>query len=178
LGIAAEEGENTTERRFRKGSWEGSDWEVLMDEVKQRIAQLSTESGYHMSKKLKKEQRATFREFQSTIVDDDAPEQVVSFRGGTITLTTWKEIVQINFIRHCLQGGFQIQLLNNETLQEMFGANGELLNANSSLTQLEKRLVLSKTSEASKAADKELTRQRRVRDNVKNYFLTADGDDI
>ena len=178
LGIAGDGGENTTERQFRRGSWEGSEWEVLMDEVKQRIAELSTESGYYMSKKMKKVQRATFREFMSTIVDDETPEEVVSFRGGSITLNTWKEIVQLNFIRHCLQGGFQIQLLTNETLQEIFGADGQLLNALGGMSQLEKRLVMSKTSEASKSADKELTRQRRVRTNVKNYFLTADGDDI
>eukprot|EP00797_Seminavis_robusta_P008100 Sro1568_g283070.1 Interferon-related developmental regulator (437) ;mRNA; r:14054-15364 len=178
LNLGTDIGENTTERRYRQGSWEGSEFEVTMDEVKQRIAELSTESGYHMSKKAKKEQRATFREFMSTIVDDDAPEEIVSFRGGTITLHTWREIIQLNFIRHCLQGGFQIQLLTNETLQEIFGADGQLLNAMTNLTTLEKRLVMSKTSEASKAADQELTRQRKVRNNVKNYFLTADGDDL
>lgn len=178
LGISGNDGENTTERQFRRGSWEGTDWEVLMDEVRQRIAELATESGYHLSKKVKKQQRATFREFVGTIVDDEAPEEIVSFRGGNITLNTWKEIVQLNFIRHCLQGGFQIQLLTNETLQAIFGADGQLLNAMGNMSQLEKRLVMSKTSEASKASDKELTRQRRVRNNVKNYFITADGDDI
>jgi len=35
----------------------------LMDGVKQRVSELSVESGHHMSKKAKKEQRATFREF-------------------------------------------------------------------------------------------------------------------
>jgi len=178
LGITEDEGENASERRFRRGSWDGSEWEVLMDEVKQRIAELSVESGYHMSKKAKKEQRATFREFQATIVDDERPEEVVSFRGGNITLKTWREIIQLNFIRHCLQGGFQIQLLTNETLQSIFGADGELLMAVSNLSNVEKRLLLSKTSEASKAADKELARQRRVRTNVKNHFLTVDGDDL
>lgn len=178
LGIAGDEGENTTERRYRQGGWEGTQWEELMDEVKQRIAELSVESGYHMNKKAKKEQKATFREFMTTIVDDEAPDEVVNFRGGTITLNTWGEIVQLNFVRHCLQGGFQIQLLTNQTLQDIFGADGELLGASTNMTQLEKRLVMSKTSEASKAADQELTRQRRARNHVKNYFLTADGDDL
>jgi len=179
LGIAGDGGDkNTTARQFAKGTWEGSDWEVLMDEVKQRIAELSTESGHHMSKKMKKQQRATFREFMSTIVDDETPEEIVSFPGGSIELHTWKEIVQLNFIRHCTQGGFQVQLLTNETLQDMFGADGQLLNARSDMSQLEKRLVLSKTSTAAKNADKELARQRRQKDNAKNYFITADEDGI
>lgn len=175
LGIADKEGENGSERRFRRGSWDGSEWEVLMDEVKQRIAELSIESGHHLSKKDKKQQRATFREFMNTIVDDELPEEVINFRGGTIELNSWREIVQSNFVRHCLQGGFQVQLLTNESLQAIFGANGQLLNGISTMTSLEKRLVMSKGSDAAKAADKELERQRRARTNVKNYFLTADG---
>jgi hypothetical protein len=151
-----------------------------MDEVKQLISQLSVESGHHMSKRAKKEQRATFREFMSTIVDDEPPCEVVTFRGGTLTLQTWKEVVQLNFVRHCLQGGFQIQLVTNTTLHTIFGANGQLLNdvTGASLSQVEKRLILSKTSEASKAADRNLTQKRRVRTNVKNDFLNADGESI
>lgn len=177
MGIAAEDGENVTARRFRRGSWDGSEWEVLMDEVKQRIAELSVESGYHLSKKAKKQQRATFREFMGTIVDDEAPEEVISFRNGNLTLSTWREIIQLNFVRHCLQGGFQIQLLTNATLQAIFGADGQLLSEHGGMSQLEKRLIMSKTSEASKTADKQMTRNRAKRQNIKNDFLTADGDD-
>ena len=75
------------------GSWDGSEWEILMDEVKQRVAELSVESGKHMSKKAKKEQRATFRDFMSTIVEDEAPCEIVAFRGGQLTLKNWKEII-------------------------------------------------------------------------------------
>jgi hypothetical protein len=110
LNLGLDDAASTTERRFRRGSWDGSEWEVIMDEVKQRIAELSVESGHHMSKKAKKAQRATFREFMSTIVDDDSPCEVVTFRGGNLTLRSWREIIQLNFIRHCLQGAFQIQL--------------------------------------------------------------------
>jgi hypothetical protein len=148
-----------------------------MDEVKQRIAELSVESGYHLSKKAKKQQRATFREFMGTIVDDEAPEEVISFRNGNLTLSTWREIIQLNFVRHCLQGGFQIQLLTNATLQAIFGADGQLLSEHGGMSQLEKRLIMSKTSEASKTADKQMTRNRAKRQNIKNDFLTADGDD-
>ena len=149
-----------------------------MDEVKQRVAELSIESGHHMSKKAKKEQRATFREFMVTIVEDESPSEIVAFRGGQITLNTWKEIIQLNFIRHCLQGGFQIQLLTNSTLQIIFGADGRVLNELATMSQLEKRLIMSKTSEASKSADMEMTRRRRARTNAQNFFIIADGENI
>ena len=146
-----------------------------MDEVKQRIAELSVESSKGMSKQAKKQQRANFRDFNNTIVDDESPDEVVNWRGGKLTLNSWKEIIQLNFIRHCLQGGFQIQLMTNETLQGVFGVT---YTSGSSLSRLEKRLYMSKTSEAAKAADKAMTKQRKTRTNVKNHFLTADGDDI
>jgi hypothetical protein len=177
LSLGENEAENVTERRFRKGSWDGSEWEVLMDEVKQRVAELSVESGHHMSKKTKKEQRAAFRDIMSTIVDDESPEEEVNFRGGKLSLTSWKEIIQLQFVRHCLQSGFQVQLMTNETLHDVFGA---ILSSAGSQgkSQLEKRLLMSKQSEASKAADRAMTKQRRTRNNVKNHFLTADGEDI
>lgn len=176
LGLDGDEADNATERRFRRGSWDGSEWEVLMDEVRQRIAELSMESSRNMSRQAKKAQRATFRDFMNTVMDDESPEEEVNWRGGKLTLNSWNEIVQLNFVRHCLQGGFQIQLMHNETLHAVFGAT---FSANgTSLSQLEKRLIMSKTSEASKAADKAMTKQRRTRTNVKNHFLTADGEDI
>jgi hypothetical protein len=149
-----------------------------MDEVKQRIAELSVESGHHLSRKVKKEQRSTFREFMATIVEDEAPEEVVAFRGGRLSMNNWKEIIQLNFVRHCLQSGFQVQILTNETLHQIFGANGQLLMENATMSQVEKRLTLSKTSTVAKAADLGLKADRKKRQNIKNHFLTADGDDI
>lgn len=181
--------ENVTARQFRPGSWEdcGAPYDELMDEIKQRVAELSVESGHQLSKKVKKEQRATFREFLATIVDDDMPEEVVQLRhAGTLHLSSWKEIIQLNFIRHCLQGGFQVQLVRNETLQRLF-ASGWTSNGRSNrhshvgsggLSQLEKRLLLSKNSDTAKWADQQLTRQRNKREHIKNDFLTADGEDI
>lgn len=176
LGLDGDEADNTTERKFRRGSWDGSEWEVLMDEVKQRIAELAVESSRQMSRQAKKQQRATFRDFMNTIVDDESPEEVVNWKGGKLKLSSWQEIIQLNFVRHCLQGGFQVQLMLNDTLHGVFGAT--FTASGTSLSQLEKRRFMSKTSEAAKAADKAMTKQRRTRTNVKNHFLTADGEDI
>jgi len=162
------------------GSWDGSEWEVLMDELKQRISELSVQSGHQLSKKAKKEQRSVFREFVATIVDDEPPHEVVSFRGGSITLTSWREIIQLNFIRHCLQGGFQVQLMTNPTLLSLFGGDGSVLRSATaaSMSRVEKRLTMSKMSDAAKAADLRMIQQRRSRQNAKNYFLNADGEDV
>ncbi|GAX10524.1 hypothetical protein FisN_21Lh231 [Fistulifera solaris] len=168
-----DDGANVTARQFHKGSWEGSEWEPIIDLAQQRISELSTESGYNLSKKAKKAQRATFREFMATLVDNESPEEVVQFRNGTtLELTSWKEIIQLSFVRHCLQGGFQNQLLTNPTLQFMFGLDGSSVNdKGNSFSQLEKRLLLSKTSEASKLQDQKRSKDRRKKENYKNDFL-------
>jgi hypothetical protein len=177
MGLDDDEADNATERKFRRGSWDGSEWEVLMDEVKQRMAELSVESSHHMSRQAKKEQRATFRDFVRTVVDDEYPNEVVNWRGAKLTLGSWKEIIQLNFVRHCLQGGFQAQLMTNETLHAIFGAT-LIITSSSSLSQIEKRMFLSKTSVAAKTADRVMAKQRRTRTNVKNHFLTSDGEDM
>ena len=178
LALKDDNGENTTERRFQNGlSWEGTDWEVVMDEIRQSVSELAQQSGHYMSKKAKKAQRATFREYMATIVDDEAPEEVVAMRNeGSLTLTSWKEIVQLGFIRAALQGGLQIQLMTNETLRIMFGVQGGV--KADGLSSLEKRLFFSKASEAAKEADRKLTKDRDKRERVKHHFLTADGEDM
>lgn len=164
--------------KFAKGSWEGSQYEDIMADLQQRVSELSTESAHHMSKQAKKEQRSTFRDFRATIVDDENPDETVSFRGGSFTLNSWRELIPLTFARHCLQGGFQIQLLTNPTLQSIFGADADALNSMAGMSQLEKRLLLSKTSEVYKNADLQLNKDRKKRNNVKNHFLTADSENL
>ena len=61
----------------------------------------------------------------------------------------------------------------------MFGADGEVLAVNQGgMSQLEERFVLSKTSEVAKVADQDRRGKRDKRENIKNDFLTTDGDDL
>lgn len=175
--------ENRSERQYQRGSWlEAVDgkYESLVYEIQQRVSELAVESSHFVSKKVKKQQRASFREFQATLVQDEpAPTTIVSVRNYmSIELQTWHDIIVLNFVRHCLQGGFQIQLLTNATIQQMLGADGVKSMTSYSLSSLEKRLHLSKTSEAAKLANQDLTKRRDKRENIKNHFLLADGEDI
>jgi hypothetical protein len=124
-----------------------------------------------MSKKDKKDQRKTFREFTTTIVDDESPCEVIAFRGGQLTLESWREIIQLNFIRHCLQSGFQAQLMTNPTLHSIFNMDGNTLNELTNMSQLEKRLVMSKTSDASKQKYNQRNKHRKAKIHSKTSFL-------
>jgi hypothetical protein len=68
--------------------------------------------------------------------------------------------------------------LTNPTLQSIFGADADALNSMAGMSQLEKRLLLSKTSEVYKNADLQLNKDRKKRNNVKNHFLTADSENL
>eukprot|EP00980_Cylindrotheca_fusiformis_P011845 scaffold2816_cov121-Cylindrotheca_fusiformis.AAC.61 len=175
VGLDSEEGENTTERKFCLGSWEGSEWEDTMSEIEQLMEMLSNQSGHFLSKKRKKDTRSVFRELLATIQDNEPPHQVIQFQGGSLDLQSWKDIIALNFVRRCLQGALQIQLLTNPTLQAIFGADGKALHSsNGGYSQVEKRLFLSKSSEAAKSKDLDRSKKRRSRANAKNLFLTND----
>ena len=185
LGVEGLDGEeheaelkNTTATRYTLGSWEGSEWEDDIDEITQTIYDLAHASGHYLSKKAKKEQRHVFRDYLGMLQDNEIPERVINFQGGALELTSFGDVVALEFVKRCLQGGFQIQLLTNPTLQAIFGCDGSVLGNSNGYSQLEKRLLLSKTSEASKLKDLDRHKGRKKRQNVKNHFLTADGDDI
>mmetsp|Transcript_27507 Transcript_27507/g.48777 ORF Transcript_27507/g.48777 Transcript_27507/m.48777 type:complete len:497 (-) Transcript_27507:1489-2979(-) len=178
LGADESEVENTTDAQYKLGSWQHTEYEDIIDEITQRVYELAHESSRHMSKKAKKEQRSVFRDYLNMLQDNEPPMHVVQCRGGTLDLTTWKDVIMLEFTRRCLQGGFQIQLLTNPTLQLMLGANGAALGKNLTYSQLEKRLLWSKTSEAAKTKDLHRSKGRDKRNNIKNDFLTADGEDI
>ncbi len=178
LGADDENVENATDAKYTLGSWEGTEWEADVDEITQNVYELAHSSGHYLSKKAKKEQRHVFRDYLGMLQDNESPEIVINFRGGSLELTSFGDVVALDFVKRCLQGGFQAQLLTNPTLQAIFGCDGDALGHSSGYSQLEKRLLLSKTSEASKLKDQDRHKGRKKRQNVKNHFLTADGDDI
>ena len=179
LRLGADESQvaNATDAQYKLGSWEHTEYEDIMEEITQSVYQLAHASGHYMSRKAKKEQRQVFRDYLGTLQDNEDPVHVVQFRGGSLELTTWKDVIALEYMRRCLQGGFQVQLMTNPTLQYMLGANGAALTSKGNgYSQLEKRLLLSKTSEMAKSKDLERNKGRDKRNNIKNHFLTADDD--
>ena len=46
---------------------------MIMDDIEQRIQELSVESGYKLSKKVKRRNERRFVKFLSTVVDNEPP---------------------------------------------------------------------------------------------------------
>ncbi|KAG7339650.1 interferon-related developmental regulator domain containing protein [Nitzschia inconspicua] len=171
--------ENATDAQYKLGSWEGTEYDDVIADTTQMVYQLAHASGHYMSKKAKKEQRQVFREYLSMLQDNEDPVHVIQFRGSaTLELTSWKDVIAVEFLRRCLQGGFQHQLMTNPILQNMLGANGAALQSTATYSQLEKRQLWSKNSEMAKEKDQQRNKGRDKRQNINNHFLTADGEDI
>lgn len=163
---------NVTERQFDIGSWENSAYEDAINEIQQKIASLAVEHTNRMARKTRKTQRATFREFAAMLVDDIPPEEVIHFRHGDLEINSWKDLIVLNHLRAVLQGGFQIQLLTNPTVQRMLEVDASWIE--SQITDDERRKTSNKNSLAVKIADRDRRGKRDKRENIKNHFLNAD----
>ena len=97
-----------------------------MTEVEVLMESLSNQSRHFLPKK-KKETKTIFRELLSTIKENEPPLEVMQFPGGSVELSSWKYVIPMSFIRRCLQGGLQIQLTTNPTLQAIFGIDSQVL---------------------------------------------------
>jgi hypothetical protein len=159
--------------------WENSEWEIMVDEIQQAVASYAVQSGHHQSKKDKKAQRATFREYAATLVENEGPDESVALRNqGSVTISSWNHLVPLKTVRATLQGGFLVQLLHNPTLQGWLAVQSGVGIKADGLSHIEKRLYMSKASEVNKEADRKRTQHRDKRERVKHHFLTVDGDDI
>eukprot|EP00529_Nitzschia_sp_RCC80_P011220 CAMPEP_0113465264 /NCGR_PEP_ID=MMETSP0014_2-20120614/13646_1 /TAXON_ID=2857 /ORGANISM="Nitzschia sp." /LENGTH=618 /DNA_ID=CAMNT_0000357409 /DNA_START=86 /DNA_END=1942 /DNA_ORIENTATION=+ /assembly_acc=CAM_ASM_000159 len=164
--------------KFTKGNWDDlPQHQDMIDELTQQLYELAHTTSHHLSKARKKQQRSVFRDYWHTLQDDrPCVEETLTFRGGTLCLNTWQDLIAIQMFRKCLQSGLQHQILHCQSVQTVLGASGQTLNniQNSHYSSLEKRLLWSQSSEASKQKDLDLKKQRNKRRNIQNHFLNVD----
>jgi len=101
------------------------------------------------SKKARAAMRSTFREVCSFVEDGIVAEAKVKLKGTVLVVNDLPGIVQLNFVRKVLAGGFQTHLHDNELLHQIFQycpGNGAV----PKLTKSEKRMFRSPQSDATK----------------------------
>ncbi|KAH9329643.1 hypothetical protein KI387_001751, partial [Taxus chinensis] len=134
---------------------------VLEMSILKQMKALSIEaSGKGSSKKDLNSQRSSFRDFLASIEDGMKPEATVKLQNGdVVNVSTWIQIIQTNFLRHFLGGGFQKHMQANSLLHEVFNftPNQEKQQA---LSAKEKRLYMSPNSAVSKARTQQRNKRR------------------
>lgn len=143
-------------------STSGSSLAPGMDDIVTRMQALATNRGDAMrrSRRDRAHLTGTFRRLCRSVVDGDVPTVKIKLRyGDVLVVDTLAGHVQLAALKQHLADGFQVHLLRNSLLHEIFEFE-PTAEAPERMTALEKRMYRSPASESSKARTQRRSRAR------------------
>ncbi|XP_022140322.1 interferon-related developmental regulator 1 [Momordica charantia] len=159
------------------------DWYVhiqgLKGKILNQVKSLSVEAGGKGSaKKDLNFQRNTFRDILEFLEDGYCPETSIKIGGDLLQTSTWSKLIQLNFLKHYLGGGFVKHMQENEFLHDVFGFTPKkkfLLDGEHRISSAEKRMFKSPNSFANKARTQLLNKQRMLAEgrNIGHYAINV-----
>ncbi|GKV20074.1 hypothetical protein SLEP1_g30246 [Rubroshorea leprosula] len=154
----------------------------LRAKILNQVRELSAEAGGKGSaKKDLNSQRNLFKDILDFLEDDYTPETSMKIGRDSLNTSTWSQLIQLNYLKHFLGGGFIKHMLENDFLQGVFGftPTKRLLGGEHHMSSAEKRFFKSPNSAANKARTQFLNKQRMLSEgkNIGHYAVnTGDGD--
>lgn len=153
----------------------------LRAKVLNQVRDLAVEAGGKGSaKKDLNNQRNLFRDVVDYLEDDYSPETSVKIGGDSLTTSTWTELIQLNFLKQFLAGGFVKHMQDNEFLHDVFGfiPKKKQFPGIDRLSGSEKRMYKSPNSVLNKARTQKLNKQRiQSQDRNTGHFAVGMGDE-
>ncbi|ESQ34082.1 hypothetical protein EUTSA_v10007663mg [Eutrema salsugineum] len=149
----------------------------LKSKVTNQVRDLSAEAGGKGSaKKDLNTQRNMFRDLVEFLEHGYAPETSTKVGGDSLQTSTWYQMIQLNFLKHFLGGGFIKHMQENEFLHDVFSFTPK--KSGSSMSRDEKRLFKSPNSALNKARTQFLNTQRMLAKNmnVGHYAATVENE--
>ncbi|XP_048130695.1 interferon-related developmental regulator 2 isoform X1 [Rhodamnia argentea] len=136
----------------------------LRGKVLNQVRNLSVEAGGKGSaKKDLNSQRNLFKDILEFLEYGNSPEASIKIGGDVLQTSTWCKLIQLNFLKHFLGGGFVKHMQDNELLHEIFGFTPKKkynLGVEHQMSSGEKRLYKSPNSVINKARTQFLNKQR------------------
>ncbi|XP_059634390.1 uncharacterized protein LOC132276797 [Cornus florida] len=136
----------------------------LRGKILNQVRNLSVEAGGKGSaKKDLNSQRNLFRDILEFLEGGYSPETSMKIGGESLSTTTWCQLIQLNFTKHFLGGGFVKHMQENEFLHDVFGftpKKKQFSGIEHRVTASEKRLYKSQNSILNKARTQSLNKQR------------------
>lgn len=136
----------------------------LKGKILNQVRNLSVEAGGKGSvKKDLNSQRNSFRDILEFLEGGYCPETSMKIGGDSLNTSTWSQLIQLNFLKHFLRGGFVKHMQENEFLHEVFGFTPKRKHLSGSehhLSSGEKRMYKSPNSVVNKARTQLLNKQR------------------
>ncbi|KAJ8539535.1 hypothetical protein K7X08_013787 [Anisodus acutangulus] len=149
----------------------------LRAKVLNQVRSLSVEAGGKGSaKKDLNSQRNTFRDILEFLEEGYSPENSMKIGGDSLTTSTWRQLIHLNFLRHFLGGGFVKHMQENEFLHDVFGFRPKkklLSGVEHRISGAEKRLYKSPNSVANKARTQFRNKQRMLSQDKNVGYYTA-----
>nr|GEV73563.1 hypothetical protein [Tanacetum cinerariifolium] len=146
-----------------------------------QVRNLSAEAGGKaIAKKDLNNQRNTFRDILEFLEDGYAPETSVKIGGGSLTTLTWSQLIQLNYMKRFLGGGFVKHMQENEFLHEVFNftPKQKSLSKENRVSGLDKRMYRSPNSILNKARTQFMSKQRMMsRDRNAGHYASDLGDE-
>ncbi|ESW08749.1 hypothetical protein PHAVU_009G071500 [Phaseolus vulgaris] len=150
----------------------------LKGKVLNQCKKLSMEAGGKGSaKKDLNSQRNLFRDILDFFEYGYYPDISMKIGGDSLQTSSWSEMIQLNFIKHFLGGGFVKHMQENEFLHDVFGFSPKrkyLNNNEHKMSGGEKRMFKSPNSVLNKARTQLLNKQR-ILSEGKNFGHYAVG---
>lgn len=137
----------------------------LKTKIINQVKDLSAEAGGRGStKKDLINQRNTFRDIVDFLENGFTPETSTKIGGELLSTSSWSRMIQLNFLKHFLGGGFVKHMHENPFLHDIFDFTPEkkILGPGHHMSAVEKRMYKSPNSALNKARTQLLNKQRRI----------------
>ncbi|XP_013685322.2 interferon-related developmental regulator 1 [Brassica napus] len=146
----------------------------LISKVTDQVRDLAVEAGGKgCAKKDLNTQRSLFKDLVEFLEGGVAPETSTRVGGASIETSTWCQMIQLNFLKHFLGGGFIKHMQENEFLHDVFSFTPKKIGGHSTMTNEEKRLFQSPNSAVSKARTKLMNKERMISLTRKFYSISS-----
>ncbi|XP_057468990.1 uncharacterized protein LOC130758170 [Actinidia eriantha] len=155
----------------------------LRAKILNQVRNLSTEAGGKGSaKKDLNSQRNSFRDILEFLEYGYPPETSMKIGGESLNTTSWSQLIQLNFLKHFLGGGFVKHMQENEFLHDVFGftpKRKQLPGDEHRMSISDKRLYKSPNSVLNKARTQIRNKQRTMsQDKNTGHFAVGLGDEV
>ncbi|KAM7266242.1 hypothetical protein ACFE04_004139 [Oxalis oulophora] len=151
----------------------------ILDQVRDLSAEASSQGS---TKKDLNHQRKLFKDILELLEDGYSPETTMKIGGDSLHVSTWSKLIQLNYMRHFLAGGFVKHMQENRFLHDLFEFTPKkkhLYGTENHMSNREKRLYRSPNSIVNKARTQFMNKQREISKgrHVGHFAITVGGED-
>jgi hypothetical protein len=148
-----------------------------IDDLIEKLKELSATSGHHISKKDKAKLKSSFKDILRSVESGSVPTETITVGNTKVEFDSWERLVQLNFVRQTLAEGTLVHFESNELLQQIFDFTATAKGQKPQYSKLEKRLFLSANSAAAKDQTLAMRRSRQNFGRESKTRLFAHGDE-